>query len=147
MLRQNAAVQSRDALQLAFALALAERGAEAGKGDRDQKRLSERPETGKPEDPRMTLRRRTSIESQNDRSGQRKSQSNDKSSRNSPGVAESGHNSIPWTGRCVPVERRGFGLSIGEGTGVPTAKSTANQRNNPTFVLLRGLSLIRCPNL
>ena len=89
---EDAAVQPGNALELALSLAFTQRGAEARKGDGDQKRLRQRPETGEPENPRTTLGRRAAIASQDDRAGKGKCQSDHEGSCNSPGVVGSGHN-------------------------------------------------------
>jgi hypothetical protein len=96
-------------LKLAFAPAFALRGAKTGQGDGDEEGLGEGPEGGKPKDPRAALGRRAAIASEDDGPGEGKRQSNDKGSRDSPGVVESGHNSIRGEGNGLPyVAKQGF---------------------------------------
>ena len=67
-----------DALELAFGLALAQRGAETGEGRGDEQDLGDGPESGKPEDPGGSLFRVAAEASENDGAGKGAGQSDDK---------------------------------------------------------------------
>jgi hypothetical protein len=131
-------MEAGNLLELALAAALAQCSAEAGDGNGDEQSEGDSPETGKPEDPGMTLGRRAAEASEDESTYKRKSQRDHEGWRDGAGVIESGHSSIRGSWECASLmNKQGFGLSIGECPRVPTAKSTPNQANNPTLVLAR----------